>query len=279
MGDVPVQHLLGQAVVGDAVAQHAAQLGPLLVHRDLVPHEGQVVGRGQAAGAAADDGHRLPGVLRPGRSGQVSGVVHRVPLQAADVHRVVHHPPAALALAGVLAHIGAGRREGVVLADEAHRVLVPPQADEGHIPGDVHMGRAGGHAGDGVAQAADAAAVEHMLLIVLPEAPHPPQHHVGGLIADGAVGGVGDHLGGALDQADGFQGGGAVQDLLDEHRQLPQPHPAGDAFAAGLGVAEAQKVQGHVHRAQPRLTGADAPPHVPVQIVQHGLGPVGDLNG
>ena len=42
--DLGVQLLPGEAVAGDAVAQHAAQLLPLLVDRDLVPHEGQVVG-------------------------------------------------------------------------------------------------------------------------------------------------------------------------------------------------------------------------------------------
>ena len=279
VGNVPVQDVLGQAIVGDAVAEHAAQLGALLIDGDLVAHERQVVGRRQAARPAADDGHCLARVLRPLRGGHVGHVVHGVPLQAADVHRVVHHPPAALALAGVLAHIGAGGGEGVVLSDEAHRVLIPPQPDEGDVPGDVHMGRAGGDTGHRVAQAADAPAVEHVLLVVLPEAPHPPEHHVGRLIADGTVGGVGDHLGGALDEVDGLHGGGAVQHLLDEHRQLAQANPAGHALAAGLGVAQPQEVQGHVHRTKPRLAGADAPAHVPVQVVQYRLGPVGDLNG
>ena len=45
-GDLRVQQLPGQAVAGNAVAQHTAQLLPLLIDRDLVAHEGQVVGRG-----------------------------------------------------------------------------------------------------------------------------------------------------------------------------------------------------------------------------------------
>ena len=264
---------MGQAVVGDAVAEHAPQLGALFIDGDLVAHKGQVVGRRQAARPAADDGHRLARVCRPLRGGHVRRVVHGVPLQAADVHRVVHHPPAALALAGVLAHVGTGGGEGVVLSDEAHRVLVPPKPDEGDVAGNVHMGRAGGDAGYRVAQAADAPAVEHVFLVVLPKAPHPPEHHVGRLIADGTVGGVGDHLGGALNEV------GAVQHLLDEYCQLAQAHPAGHALAAGLGMAQPQEVQGHVHRTKPRLAGADAPAHVPVQVVQYRLGPVGDLNG
>ena len=151
VGDIPVQHILGQAVVGNAVAQHAAQLGALLIHGDLVAHEGQVVGRGQTAGAAADDGHPLPSVSRPGGRGQIGGVVHGVALESADVHAVIHHPPPTLGLAGVLAHIGAHGGEGVIFTDEAHRVLVPPLPDQGHIAWNVHVGGAGGHAGHRVA--------------------------------------------------------------------------------------------------------------------------------
>lgn len=66
-----------------------------------------------------------------------------------------------------------------------------------------------------------------MLLIVLPKAPHSPEHHVGSLIADGAVGGIGYDLGSALNQVDGLQRSGAVQHLLDQDGQLVQPHPQG----------------------------------------------------
>lgn len=200
-------------------------------------HQGQVVGGGQAAGAAANDGHPPAGALRLLGDFNLPGVVHGVPLQPADVDGVVHHPPAALALAGVLAHIGACGGERVVLTDQPCRVVIPPVVDQGHIAGHVHMGGAGGHAGHRVAQPADAPAGLDVLLIVLPEAPHPFQHHVGRLIADGAVGGVGDGLGGALNQVDGLQAGGAVQHTLDQHSQLAQPHPAGDAFPASLGMA------------------------------------------
>ena len=206
-------------------------------------------------------------------------MVHGEPLQAADIHRVVHHPAAAVGLAGVLTDIGAGGGEGIVLPDQAHGVGVPALPHQGDISGHVHVGRAGGDTGHRVAQPADTAAVEQVLLVVLPEAPHPAQHHMGGLIADGAVGGVGDHLGGALDQVDGLRRGGAVQHLLDQLRQLAQADPAGHALSAGLGMAQAQEVQGHVHRAQTRLAGADPPPHVPVQAAQHRLGPPRRLNG
>lgn len=37
--DLRVEHLARQAVVGDAVAQHAAELRALFIHRDLVAHQ------------------------------------------------------------------------------------------------------------------------------------------------------------------------------------------------------------------------------------------------
>ena len=118
-----------------------------------------------------------------------------------------------------------------------------------------------------------------MLLIVLPEPAHPHEHHVGGLIADGAVGGIGNDPGRVLNEVNGLQGGGAVQDLLDQHCELSQADTAGDALAAGLSVAQAKEIEGHVHRAEARLAGADAPAHVPVQAVQYSLGLPGCLNG
>ena len=117
-----------------------------------------------------------------------------------------------------------------------------------------------------------------MLLIVLAEAPNAQQHHIGCFEADGAVRRVGNDPGGALNEVDGLQGGGAVQHLLNEYGQLAQPDAAGHALAAGLGMAQPQKVQRHVHRAQPGLAGADAPAHIPVQAAQYGLGLAGGLN-
>ena len=206
-------------------------------------------------------------------------MIHRVALQAADVHGIVHHAAAAVVLTGVLAHVGAGKGEGIVFADQAHGIVVAACPHQRDVAGNVHMGRAHRDAGHRVAQAADAAAMQHVLLVIFPEAPYPLQHHMGSLIADGAVRRVGDDLGGALDQINGFQGGGAVQHALDQNGQLAQAHPAGYAFAAGLRVGKAHEVQRHVHRAQPRRRGVDAPAHLPVKAVQNDLGLAGMFNG
>ena len=71
--DLLVQHLLGQAVLGDAVAEHAAHLGHGIHNGHPVALQGQVVGRGEAARAAADDAHPLAGGCGLGAAGSRPG--------------------------------------------------------------------------------------------------------------------------------------------------------------------------------------------------------------
>ena len=245
--DLRVQQVPGEPVAGDAVAQHAAQLCPLLVHRDLVAHQRQIVGAAQAAGAAADDGHLFAGGRRAGGLGHVPGVVHGVPLQTPDVDGVVDHVPAAPGLAGMLADIGAGGGEGVVLADQAHGVGAASLAHQRHVARHVHAGGAQRHAGHGQLQTGQTSMVLDVLLVVVPEALQTVQHKPCRVPADGAVGGVHDGAGGLLDNGDGAHVGGAVQHRVDELAQLPQTDAAGHALAAGLGVAQLQKRQRHIH--------------------------------
>ena len=277
-GNLRVQLLPGQAVVGDAVAHHAAQLLLLFVHCDLVAHESQIIGGGEAAGAAAHDGNRFAGGGCGTGLGHVSGVVHGVALEPPDIQGIVHHIPAAAGLAGVLADIGAGGGEGVVLADQAHRVGTAALVHQGDISGDVHAGRAQRHAGHGVFQAPQAPVVEDVLLIVVPEAPEAHKDQIGRVNADGTVRRVHNHLGGALNAVQDLHAGLAVQHLPDHVGKLGQPHPAGHALAAGLGTAQIQKVQRHIHRTQSRRAGGDPPLHVPVQLLHHGLGLAGGLD-
>ena len=276
--DLPVQLLPGEAVAGDAVAEHAAQLAALLVDGDLVAHEGQVVGGGEAAGPAADDGHPLACGLRAQGLGHVSGGVHGVALQPPDVHGVVDHVPAAPGLAGVLADIGAGHGEGVVLADEPHRVGAAARADQGDVSGDVHPRRAQGHAGHRVLQAAQAAVVVDVLPVVVGKALQAVEHQPGGVLPDGAGGGLLNGAGGVGDDLHVPGLGPAVQHIGQKCGELGQPYPAGDALAAGLGVAQVQEVQRHVHRAQARRRGGNPALHIVVELLHHHLGPVRRLD-
>ena len=271
-GDLRIQQVPGEAVVGDAVAQHTAQLLPFLEYCHLVTHQGQVIGAAQAAGPAADNGHLLAGGRRAGGLGHVSGSVHSVAFQPADVDGVVDHIPAAPRLAGVLADVSTGHREGIVLTDQPHRIGAASLAYQGHIAGYVHTGGTQGHAGHRQLQARQTAVVQDVFLVVIPEALQPVQHQSGGIAPDGAVGGVHHGPRRFLDNGQGAHVGGAVQHGGDELAQLPQTDTAGHALAAGLGVAQLQKRQGHIHRTEARRTGGDAALHVAVEIVHHGLG-------
>ena len=171
----------------------------------------------------------------------------------------------------MLAYVGAGHREGVVLADEADGVLAAAGVDEGDIAGDVDAGRTQGHAGDGVFQVAQAAVVVDVLPVVVREAADPVEHQLGGVAANGAGGGGGDGLGGLLDELHVPGLGPPLQHIPQQDGQLAQAHPAGDALPAGLGVAEVEKVHGHVHRTQTWRRCGDAALHVVVELVNHHL--------
>ena len=69
-----------------------------------MPHQRQVVGRGQASGAAADDCDALAGWRMLDRIVAVSGVVGGIALQPADVYRVIDHAATAEQLARMLAY-------------------------------------------------------------------------------------------------------------------------------------------------------------------------------
>src|ERR1035437_4465381 len=57
--DLQVEHVLGQAVLGDAVAQHAPRLGLGLEHRNFEAAQGEVVGAGQPRRARPHHRHLL----------------------------------------------------------------------------------------------------------------------------------------------------------------------------------------------------------------------------
>ena len=116
-----------------------------------------------------------------------------------------------------------------------------------------------------------------MLLVVVPEALQTHEHQLGRVNTDGAVRRVHDDLGGFLNPPEDAQIGLPVQHLPDHVGELGQPDAAGHAFAAGLGPAEVQEIQGHVHRAQPRRAGRDAPLHIPIELFHHRLGLAGGL--
>ena len=150
--DLAIQHVLGQAVIGNAVAQHAAQVRLRLKQSDAVSLQGQVGRHGQARRAAPNDGHlgiELRGGCFRGRIlfGVRVDVIGHEALQIADRDGLVDLAAVAAILAGMLAHAPAGRRERAALADEIVGLFELARRHQGHVALRVHAGRAGGFAG------------------------------------------------------------------------------------------------------------------------------------
>ena len=61
--------------------------------------------------------------------------------------------------------------------------------------------------------------------------------------------------------------------------RLCHAQTCGKCVPCRVGLNQPQEVQGHVHRAQARLAGVEAPLHIPVQAVEHCLCAAWGLNG
>ena len=184
-----------------------------------------------------------------------------------------------MCLARVLADIAAYGREGVVLADQAHGVIVTAGTHECNVARNIHSGRAQCHTRHRMIPAEQAAAALHMGEVVIAKALHALQNHAGSLIADGAVRRILNNTGGFLDQVNGLRCCGGIQHLLEQSGQLPQTDAARNTFAAGLCMAQTQERQRHIHRTQTRRTGADAPLDIAVQAGNDGLSLARRFNG
>ena len=197
-------------------------------------HEGQIIGSGEAGGAAAHDGHGFAGGRGAGRNGHVAGLVHRIALEAADVDGEIHQRAAAVGFAGVLTDEAAYGGEGIVLADETDGVGAAARAGQCDVTGDVHMSGTLIHAGD-AAEIRGTIAVEGVRLVVIPEGVIAVQNHLGGLVANGAVRGLHDGMGGPEQSVQIFLGSAALQQGAQCGGHLLKADAAGDAFAAALG--------------------------------------------
>ena len=144
--DVLLQGGLGQAVLGDAEAQHAARLRLALEDGDGVAEEREVAGGGETAGARADHGDLL--LVRDlrllGQRHVLERVVADEPLEAGDGQRLVDLTARAVGLALVRADPAADGGEGVGLARDGVRLGVAAVGDEGQVAlrAGVHGARA-----------------------------------------------------------------------------------------------------------------------------------------
>ena len=270
--DLLLEPLARQAIAGDAVAQHAAEVLARLEHLDLVPHEGKVVGAADAGGATTDDRDALARLLGDPGTVLALHVLGCVALEREDVHRVVHHAAAAVHLAGMLAHQAADHGQRVVLADDAYGVRVAPRLDERDVAGDVHARGATADAGHELGAVEAAAVLVDVVLEVVAKAPDGHECHGARLVANGAVARQEDRLGRALDEVECRVLGAVLEHVLEQARERLEPHAAGRALATALRGAEVDEGRRELHRAGCERAHRQTPPQRIVQVVHDGLG-------
>ena len=172
----------------------------------------------------------------------------------------------------MLADIRAGRRHGIILADQAHGVRVPPLAHQRNIARHVHARRTERNAGHGVLQRREAPVMLDMVHIVVPEALKAAQNQLRRVAPDGAVGRGDDGPRRFFDGVDSQHCASSVEHLPHQRGKLAEPNAAGHAFAARLRVTQLQKCQRHIDRTQARGAGRDPAFHVLVEAVNDRLG-------
>ncbi len=138
-----VDHRLGQAILGDAVAQQAARPLPLLVHHHLVARAPQVVGGRQAGRAGSHHRHPLPGgPLRAGQA-EAPGGVPQVALQRPNGERAVVRVPVAGGLAEVGAHPAGDGGERVAQGEDLVGLPQAALGEQVEVARHRHCRRAG----------------------------------------------------------------------------------------------------------------------------------------
>ena len=204
-------------------------------------HEREEVGARQARAARSHDGDAAPGVGQAWRRGHLVSrrLVDGELLDAADVDGRVDETTTAARLAGVLAHEGTRRGEGVVLAHHVDGAGVVALAHQGDVAGRVDVSGAHGLARNLLGNVLAAVVRLHVAGILVGKRVEPLEERAAGLVADGTVRGVANprseraHL---LER--GIRGVGlAGDDPLEQLGELRQAVAARNALATRLGGA------------------------------------------
>ena len=144
----------GQPVGGNAHGEHTSQNGQFFKDRDRIPLEGQKIGAGQPGRSGADDGHLLrPGVFFLREEGPVAFLVPvgQKAVQIHDRQGFVDRLAGTGPFTGVVADPAADPGKGMVFFEQLHGFPVFSGIDQGDVPLNAHMGRAGRPAGGGAA--------------------------------------------------------------------------------------------------------------------------------
>lgn len=134
----------GQAKLGDAVLQHAADLGALLKHRDGTAQLGHLNGHGNAGRTGTDHGNLLAARRRRLPLLAIQIRCRDIVLDAREMHRraLAALDARALALARMVADHGTDRAHGVVLEQQLTRLLKPALLEQINDLRDRRLNRA-----------------------------------------------------------------------------------------------------------------------------------------
>ena len=198
-------------------------------------------------------------------------MIYRISFQSPDVDGVIYHAASAAGFTGVLADVGTCGGEGIVLANQLHCVSVSALANQCNVTRNIHTGGTKCHAWYRIVQAAQTAMVRNMFFIVAAKSMQPHENQLGGVDSDGTVRGICDDLSRCFDSAQNTEVRFSVQYLTQHAGQLRQSDAAGDAFPAGLCLAQVQEIQCHIYRAQSGRAGRNAAFHIPVQLLNNFL--------
>jgi hypothetical protein len=144
--DFPIQHLVRQTVLGNAVAGDAAQLGHGFEYGNRMAQSAQEVGAADAGRTATDDRHLFAGVGGAGNRHAVAGVhfpVGHEALELVDGNRFVLDAAAAIIFAWMGADPAAGEQQGIAFPDGADGTGIIAFADLIDVLGNIDLGRAG----------------------------------------------------------------------------------------------------------------------------------------
>ena len=224
-----------------------------------MPHKGEEVRAGEPAGPAADDGDGARGVHAARRGRHLVGwhLVDRELLDPADVDGRIDERAAAPRLARMLAHERASRGKRVILAHHVDGTGVVARRRERDVGGHVHVRGTQRLAGNRLADAGLANADVHVAGILVGERIETLQHAAGGLVADGAIRRVADHLGQRAQALQYALVGVAVHHAFEHRRQLRDAVATRNALSAGLCAACLQHGQLHGQRAHARRRRLD----------------------
>ena len=249
-----IEALSREAVSGNAIAHHAAELLAHLEHMHLMTHKRTEVSAGQSTRATAHDGDLLARrSSRRGRCDLVGGeLVDRELLDAANVDGGINKRAAATVLARMLAHIGACRGKRVVFANHANGARIIARACKRHIGGHIHMRRAQRFARHCLGNAFAALLLANVAFELRLERIEAIEQHFGRMPADSAVGRVAhnDCLRTNLIKRARFrvERKHLFEQLLNARNALAARH----ALAARLATPGTQQIELERHRAHAR---------------------------